>query len=87
MKKIGECIRAMRQVRGWSQETLGREAGGLRQCRISGIENGKPFYVHELLAIVRALRCDVAELLEAVLGRGTIHLVVTPPQTRPGPVA
>lgn len=80
MKHIGQCIRVIRTMREWTQETLGSEAGGIPQSRISCIERGDRFYVDELLALARALRCDAAELLRAIPPNGTIQLVVRAPE-------
>lgn len=63
-KVIGRRVRELRIEKGWSQEELGRRAGGIAQTTIGNIERGThDTGVTRLSAIADALGVTVGDLV------------------------
>lgn len=61
---IGQNIKRIRELRGWSQETLARKMGYKSKTTISKIEdNINDVNQKKLDKFAKVLRCDVTELL------------------------
>lgn len=75
MSDIGKCVRLVRTIRNLTQAGLGAEAGGLSQSTISRIEQGRAVRTDQLDRVLRALRCDLRQLLEHLTPAGTFHVV------------
>jgi len=60
---MGRRLKALRQTRGWSQAKLAAEAGLAREY-VNRLEGGRQDpTLSTLVALARALRCGVAELI------------------------
>lgn len=58
-RQLGNVIRRVRRLKGWSQSDLG-ERSGLRQATISGIETGKAAKLEPVLSILAALDLELS---------------------------
>ncbi len=56
-----QVIREVLKMRGWSQETLAKEAGFRGQSNISGLltNNQRGMRIDNLLAMLRAMGCEI----------------------------
>ena len=64
---VGAAIRTFREAKNWSQDELGKRAGGLNKETIVRVESGGNTTVDTLLKIARALDAS----LEITLRQGT----------------
>jgi transcriptional regulator with XRE-family HTH domain len=70
LRQIGDRIRDKREARGLSQIEIGALAG-LHRTYIGGVERGeRNISALNLIAIARALRVEVGDLFERMLGNG-----------------
>ena len=64
LEKVGERIRNLRQVIGWSQEELAHQAN-LHRTYVGGVERGeRNISVKNIFAIARALKVPASQLFE-----------------------
>lgn len=64
LRKVGGRIKALRDTRGWSQETLATRSG-VNRVYLSGIERGiRNFTILHLTKLARALKVTPGALLD-----------------------
>ncbi len=64
IQKLAKRVKALRKARGWIQPVLARKAG-LSEGYIARLETRRHDpRLSTLIALARALRCDVSELLK-----------------------
>jgi transcriptional regulator with XRE-family HTH domain len=59
---VGKAVRKLRNVRGWSQEELGRHAGGLNKETVNRLELGANTGFETVVRIVDALSVKLLDL-------------------------